>query len=84
MINGKLVIAYEPLFAIGSGTPDTPENANNMAKKIKEIVNSPVIYGGSVTSGNVGSFTQMPNIDGVLPGKASLDAKEFTRIIEEA
>ncbi|QQG40856.1 MAG: triosephosphate isomerase [Candidatus Levyibacteriota bacterium] len=79
-----LIIAYEPLFAIGSGNPDTPENANEMAKKIKEIIDAPVIYGGSVTSQNVKSFTQMPSIDGVLPGKASLDANEFASIIEKA
>ncbi len=79
-----MIIAYEPLFAIGSGKPDTPENANNMAKKIKEIINVPVIYGGSVTDKNVLSFTSMPNIDGVLPGKASLDPQVFISLIVNA
>ncbi len=82
--NSKLIIAYEPLFAIGSGNPDTPENANNAAEKIKEIINAPVLYGGSVTPENVNGFTTMDNIDGVLVGGASLDAQEFYKIIQKA
>ena len=83
--NSKFVIAYEPLFAIGSGHPDTPENAERMSKKIKEILGSnPVLYGGSVTSKNVKSFTQMPNVDGVLVGGASLDPVEFLEIVKNA
>ncbi|MBI2431030.1 MAG: triosephosphate isomerase [Candidatus Levybacteria bacterium] len=81
---GVEIVAYEPVFAIGTGTPDTPENANETAKKIKEIIDVPVLYGGSVTSQNVKNFTQMPHIDGVLVGGASLDAYEFASIIEKA
>lgn len=84
MINGKFIIAYEPLFAIGSGNPDTPDNAENVAKKIKESINAPVLYGGSVASENVKNFTAMPNIDGVLVGGASLDVQEFYKIIQKA
>ncbi len=80
-----MLIAYEPLFAIGSGNPDTPENADKMAKNIKEILGEiPVLYGGSVDKNNVKSFTTMPNIDGVLVGKSSLDVKEFTQIIHNS
>jgi triosephosphate isomerase (TIM) len=80
-----LIVAYEPLFAIGSGNADTPENANEVAGKIKDILGDiPVLYGGSVSSENVASFTLKDNIDGVLVGKASLDAKEFGRIINQA
>ncbi len=79
-----MIIAYEPLFAIGSGNPDTPENADEMAKKIKDIVSVPVIYGGSVTEKNVASFTAMSHIDGVLPGKASLDPHVFASLIINA
>ena len=80
---GVKIVAYEPAKAIGSGIPDTPENADKIALEIKSNLNGiPVLYGGSVTSGNVKSFTQMPNIDGVLVGGASLDPLEFSKIIE--
>lgn len=82
--NLNFMIAYEPLFAIGSGNPDTPENADSMAKKIKAILkNAVLLYGGSVTFDNINDFSKMPNIDGVLVGKASLDAKEFYAIIQK-
>jgi len=81
----NMIIAFEPLFAIGSGTPDSPENAERVAATIvQEVPNFPVIYGGSVTSQNVHSFTSMPAISGVLPGGASLDAAEFAAIITNA
>ncbi len=83
--SGKtMIIAYEPLFAIGSGNPDTPENVESVAKEIKTILTVLVIYGGSVTAKNVKSFTQMPHINGVLVGKASLDPQEFLKIITNA
>src|SRR3990167_3637702 len=78
----QLVIAYEPFFAIGSGNPDTPENAEKIARNIKkELGEIHVLYGGSVTSSNVASFTKVANIDGVLVGKASLDPLEFLEIV---
>ena len=79
------LVAYEPIFAIGTGTPDTSENANNVAKQIKEKqgFNLEVLYGGSVSAGNVKSFVMQENISGVLIGKASLDAGEFVKIIKE-
>ncbi|HSW87879.1 MAG TPA: triose-phosphate isomerase family protein, partial [Candidatus Saccharimonadales bacterium] len=81
----QAIIAYEPLFAIGSGTPDSPENAEKTSAEIQEKVeNESIIYGGSVTSQNVHSFTSMPTISGVLPGGASLDAGEFAAIITNA
>jgi triosephosphate isomerase (TIM) len=79
------IIAYEPVYAIGTGNPDTPENANEVGAYFK--ANSQtlrVLYGGSVTAVNVNSFTQMPNLDGVLVGKASLDPAEFLQIIKNA
>lgn len=81
---GIQIVAYEPISAIGSGNPDTPENSNNISAKIKEKNILKVLYGGSVTSSNVKSFTQMPNIDGVLVGTASLDPLEFLEIIKNA
>lgn len=82
---GVWAIAYEPIFAIGTGNPDTPENAQMVAEEIKKKTSSlPVLYGGSVTYENVRSFTNLSGIDGVLVGGASLDAKEFARILDLA
>lgn len=81
---GTKIIAYEPVEAIGTGNPDTPENAESIASSIKSK-NSQVqyiLYGGSVTSENVRSFTEKENIDGVLVGGASLDPKAFSSIIK--
>lgn len=80
----QIIIAYEPLFAIGSGKADTPENANSIAQKIREKINSNVLYGGSVTSKNVSEFTSQEEISGVLVGGASLDANEFSLLIQHA
>lgn len=83
--SNSTIIAYEPIYAIGTGHPDTPENAENVASFFKKNYNvQHVLYGGSVTSKNVKEFTQMPNIDGVLVGGASLDAQEFYAIIQNA
>lgn len=79
------IVAYEPVFAIGTGNPDTPENAQKIAEIIKEKNNVKyVLYGGSVTSHNVHAFTSIESVDGILVGKASLDAKEFGEIIKNA
>ncbi len=83
---GVTLVAYEPIFAIGSGHPDTPENAEKVVKTIKE--KNPqvefVLYGGSVTPENIHDFTQSPSIDGALVGGASLDADKFVKLIENA
>jgi triosephosphate isomerase len=81
---GVHVIAYEPVAAIGTGTADTPENADAVAAMIKTKNNAQVLYGGSVTSANVKSFTAKTNIDGVIVGGASLEAEEFIKIIQNA
>jgi triosephosphate isomerase (TIM) len=82
---GVNIVAYEPVFAIGSGHPDTPENAEEVSKTIKEKNHvSHVLYGGSVTGENVSEFTRMSSIDGVLVGGASLDAEKFIQIIRNA
>ena len=83
---GVEIVAYEPTFAIGSGKPDTPENANLTIKAIKKAnpVLSAVLYGGSVTAENVAHFTTEDAIDGVLVGSKSLDPREFIRIIQNA
>ncbi|TSC66103.1 MAG: Triosephosphate isomerase [Microgenomates group bacterium Gr01-1014_80] len=79
---GVKLIAYEPIFAIGTGNPDTPENANEVTENFKEKYGAEVLYGGSVTSENVKNFVSMENISGVLVGGASLDPEEFVRIVQ--
>lgn len=81
---GVSLVAYEPIFAIGSGHADTPEDANAVAMhtKANSSVES-VLYGGSVTAGNVTSFISMEHINGVLVGGASLNAHTFVEIIKK-
>ena len=82
---GIKILAYEPVFAIGSNNPDNPENAEEIAKSFLDKNNNLIIlYGGSVTSENVNSFTKEKNIGGVLVGGASLEAEEFIKIIKNA
>lgn len=80
----NLFFAYEPLSAIGSGHPDTPANANQVAFKIKSLTSKsfPVLYGGSVNSDNVHDYTSQEFIDGVLVGGQSLDPLAFQKIID--
>lgn len=83
--NGVDVVAYEPVWAIGTGKTDTPENANSVITNIKAKSQVPtVLYGGSVTPVNVASFITRPSIDGVLPGGASLDPETFAALIGNA
>lgn len=82
---GVDVVAYEPVWAIGTGKTDTPENANAVVSKIKEKTGVQiVIYGGSVVAENVASFVSQPAIDGVLPGGASLDPAKYAALIKNA
>lgn len=83
----SLIVAYEPVWAIGTGTPDSLESAAEMIKYIKKILNlksyglNPrVLYGGSVTAKNAAAFLRRPEIDGALVGGASLNVKEFRKI----
>lgn len=81
--NRDLIVAYEPVFAIGSGHPDTPENAAAVAKQAQEVVGFavPVLYGGSVTPSNVRSFLEKKEISGALVGGASLDPVSFVNLV---
>lgn len=83
---GTDIVAYEPIFAIGSGKADTPQGANMVAEKIKSNITHelPILYGGSVTSDNAKAFLQQQNINGLLVGIASLDPKEFLNIVRIA
>ena len=79
------VVAYEPVWAIGTGKTDSPENANTVVSSIKQKTGATtVLYGGSVTGENVATFVTQPAIDGVLPGGASLDPEKFSKLIHAA
>ena len=83
-----LIIAYEPVWAIGSGKIPNPEEINTIHKMIKDVVQSrfpkiglkSVLYGGSVNSKNASSLFSLEHIDGALVGGASLNGKEFAQI----
>ena len=87
---GALVIAYEPVWAIGTGEVATPQDAQEVCGAIRtelatlydqELADGVrVLYGGSVKSGNVASIMAQPDVDGALVGGASLDPEEFARI----
>lgn len=82
---GVNIVAYEPLDAIGTGQPATPENAEDVAAYLKENKNIPyVLYGGSVTAQNVHSYTTEEHINGVLVGTDSLNPNSFLEIIKNA
>ncbi len=80
--NKNLIIAYEPIWAIGTGRACPPKDALEMTKFIKIIINTKVIYGGSVDSKNIKDFVKYKEIDGALVGGASLKPKEVKRIIK--
>lgn len=80
---GVKIAAYEPVFAIGTGTPDTPLNAQKVATQVKaKMPGINILYGGSVTNENCASFVSQEDIAGLLIGKASLDGQEFLKIVE--
>jgi triosephosphate isomerase len=89
----SLIVAYEPVWAIGTGEAATSDQAQDMTSVCREVVRklSPgsadsvrVLYGGSVNSGNIAELLTQPDIDGALVGGASLKADEFSKLIEAA
>lgn len=82
----RIIFAYEPVSAIGSGIPDTPEHAQEIALTIQRLAqtNVPVLYGGSVTEKSVSSFITMPAINGVLVGGASLNPDQWSSLVTAA
>jgi triosephosphate isomerase (TIM) len=89
--SGRIVIAYEPVWAIGTGRTATPEQAQTVHGAIRELLADSfghdsaaairILYGGSVTPDNIDSLIVKPDIDGALVGSASLNAESFSRIV---
>ena len=80
----ELVVAYEPVWAIGTGKTATPEQAQQAHAFIKTLLPVPVLYGGSVKPENAEELLSQPDVDGALVGGASLDLDSFTAICETA
>ena len=90
--NDSLVVAYEPIWAIGTGVAATPESAQEMMANVvlqtlttlygeHAALDIPLLYGGSVTPGNAVDFAIQPAIHGALVGGASLRAEQFAQIV---
>ncbi len=73
----NLIIAYEPIWAIGTGVSATNEQIAATHKAIKRITNRPLLYGGSVNLTNIREILNTNNVDGVLVGSASLNVQDF-------
>jgi triosephosphate isomerase len=80
----RLVIAYEPVWAIGTGKTATPGIAQEAHAFVKSLIDVPVLYGGSVKPENAGELLEQPDVDGALVGGASLDPGSFTAICRAA
>ncbi|OGZ46080.1 MAG: triose-phosphate isomerase [Candidatus Ryanbacteria bacterium RIFCSPHIGHO2_02_FULL_45_13b] len=88
----NVIIAYEPIWAVGSDEADTPERTLEMALYIRKTIADlydrsvaqafPVLYGGSANAGNARAFLRDGGVDGLLVGRASLNAKEFGNILK--
>jgi triosephosphate isomerase len=90
----KLVIAYEPIWAIGTGNNATPADVEKAVKAIRSQIRHlfgaepakkvRVLYGGSVTADNATSYMSTPGVDGLLVGGASLNVHTFAEIVNQA
>jgi triosephosphate isomerase len=82
--DSNLVVAYEPVWAIGTGRTASPETAEEAHELIKELIDVPVLYGGSVKPENAAELLAQPAVDGALVGGASLDVDSFAAICRAA
>jgi triosephosphate isomerase len=88
----KVVIAYEPIWAIGTGKVATAEQAQEACAFIRDVLRARgaaaddvrILYGGSVKPGNAAELLALPDVDGALVGGAALDAEDFAAIVEAA
>lgn len=80
----KLVIAYEPVWAIGTGLTPSNSDIELLHTALKHKIDKPLLYGGSVKVGNAQEIMALDNVDGVLVGGASLDVDDFFSMVEDA
>ena len=80
----QLVVAYEPVWAIGTGKTATPQLAQEAHALIRSLLDVPVLYGGSVKPDNASELLAQPDVDGALVGGASLDVDSFVSICQAA
>jgi len=78
----RLVVAYEPVWAIGTGRTASPETAQEAHAFVRSLLDRPVLYGGSVKPENAVELLAQPDVDGALVGGASLEAGSFAAICE--
>jgi len=77
----KLIIAYEPIWAIGTGRSATVEEISSTHRALKKAITKPLLYGGSAKPSNIKEILSIAGVDGVLVGSASLDADSFSQMI---
>ncbi|OQX76805.1 MAG: triose-phosphate isomerase [Epsilonproteobacteria bacterium 4484_65] len=77
----NLIIAYEPIWAIGTGRSATVEEIASTHEALKKTVQKPLLYGGSAKPANIKEITSIRGVDGVLVGSASLDAGSFSEMV---
>ncbi len=77
----KLIVAYEPVWAIGTGLTPTLEDIENLHATLKNICKTPLLYGGSVKVSNAKDVLSLNNVDGILVGGASLNVKDFNTMV---
>lgn len=78
----NLILAYEPVWAIGTGVTATNDDIKNVHNAIKSKISKPLLYGGSVKVENVREICQIQNVDGALIGTASWKVEDFIQILE--
>ena len=78
----KLIVAYEPIWAIGTGRSATVEEISTTHRALKKAINDkPLLYGGSAKPANIKEIISIAGVDGVLVGSASLDAESFSQMV---
>ncbi len=78
----NLILAYEPVWAIGTGKVASVDDIATIHRKIKKKINKPLLYGGSVKPANLEDILKIPNVDGSLIGTSSWDVEQFKEMIK--